>query len=314
MGISRGTAKILLNELGRKRFEGRILTLGRQDIYFTQNALYKIVSGFGFDLASQKSVTHSRKPDLAEKGYISDDCFFKAIGFAECKSLDYSDYEGASYIFDLSSRGVPDHLIEAFDVIFDGGTIEHVFHIPNALENLYKMLRTGGRIIHISPSSNHIDHGFYMFSPTLFYDFYKANKFQINALQIFRYTQHFLTGPYEVSNYEPGCLKAVSMGGLDDGLYAVICIVTKTEDSTGDIVPQQGRLVHDIWCMSEPPRYQTRVGETSVLFHNLLRRTKVFAKGHPFVYFVSGRILEFGKYIRQRLGKKGLGLKVIARY
>ena len=62
-------------------------------------------------------------------------------------------------------------------MIIDGGTMEHIFHIPNVLNNIYRMLRVGGRIIHISPSSNYVDHGFYSFSPTLFYDFYQTNKF-----------------------------------------------------------------------------------------------------------------------------------------
>lgn len=74
MGISRGTAKILLNELGRKRFEGRILTLGRQDIYFTQNALYKIVSGFGFDLASQRV-----SPILASQILLKRDTYLMTV-------------------------------------------------------------------------------------------------------------------------------------------------------------------------------------------------------------------------------------------
>src|SRR5207249_3920994 len=97
--------------------------------------------------------------------------FFKALGFSEVAAMDYSDFESARYIHDLNSSEPPEHLLENFDVIIDGGTIEHVFHIPNVLNSIHKMLRPHGRTIHMSPSSNHIDHGFYMFSPTLFWDF-----------------------------------------------------------------------------------------------------------------------------------------------
>lgn len=34
-------------------------------------------------------------------------------------------------------------------------------------------------MIHASPSHNHADHGFYVFNPTIFYDFYTANGFDV---------------------------------------------------------------------------------------------------------------------------------------
>ncbi len=39
------------------------------------------------------------------------------------------------------------------------------------------MLKTGGNIILIHPCSNSIDHGFYSFSPTLYFDYFKGNSF-----------------------------------------------------------------------------------------------------------------------------------------
>jgi hypothetical protein len=40
-----------------------------------------------------------------------------------------------------------------------------------------RLAKIGGRVIHHVPINNWVDHGFYQFSPTLFFDFYQANGF-----------------------------------------------------------------------------------------------------------------------------------------
>ena len=41
------------------------------------------------------------------------------------------------------------------------------------------MLKKGGHLLIAVPCSNMIDHGFYSFSPTLFYDYFSCNHFKI---------------------------------------------------------------------------------------------------------------------------------------
>ena len=65
--------------------------------------------------------------------------------------------------------------------LLDSGTLEHVFHLPNALKSVVELAKVGGRVMLLSPSSNHFDHGFYMFSPTLFYDYFSANGLRIET-------------------------------------------------------------------------------------------------------------------------------------
>ncbi|MEW6264283.1 MAG: class I SAM-dependent methyltransferase [Thermodesulfobacteriota bacterium] len=245
MGLAKGALKVLLKEAARRPYSGRVLTLGRQDIYFTYDVLRDTARACGVPLAIPEQIVLNHKREAAAQGFISDHSLFEVLGFSESGSMDYSDYEGASYVFDLNDSNLPDHLAEAFDVIVDGGTLEHVFHVPNALNNIFKMLKTGGRVIHILPVANYVDHGFYMFSPTLFWEFYQANKFEINTTQVFRHTQRPDLDPWEVCDYLPGCLDPVSFGGLDDGMYSLICVATKQADSTGQAVPQQGKWLAD---------------------------------------------------------------------
>jgi hypothetical protein len=271
---------------------------------------------FGVELSNPGNVTLSAKADFAAKEYISDDCLLRSLGFSETKVVDFSDYESADYIFDLNSGEVPEHLVEAFDVIIDGGTIEHVFHIPNALSNIYRMLRQGGRIIHISPSSNHTDHGFYMLSPTLFWDFYTANKFEVNTFQVFRYTPRHYMDPWIISDYQPGCLDRVSFGGLDDGMYGIICIVTKTKDSTGNVIPQQGSYVYSIWRIKDRAEDREETSQTFVSHYSKFQVIKEAIKRFPLLYQVLRLLVKLIRSFFQRLQppRKGLGLRVVARY
>ena len=322
MGIAKGAMKVLMNETKRESFEGlSVLTLGRQDIWFSYDLLLETAKEFDVKLSNVSEITLSHNSFLADSQYISDSCFFQALGFSESKTMDYSDYEFADYILDLNDKkAVLDELCEAFDVIIDSGTIEHVFNIPNALNNIYKMLRKDGRIIHISPSSNHIDHGFYMFSPTLFWDFYHANKYIINTFQVFRYTALHYIDPWEISDYQSGCLDYISFGGLDDGIYGIICIATKRKESTGDIIPQQGSYVNKVWRKDKSERHQDEESNPEQpLIYSKYDGIKNTVKSIPLLGRLLMVILVFFRFLRKKIirpvsNQKGLGLEVVERY
>ena len=165
---------------------------------------------------------------------------------ATTTSLDVNDYEDSTLSLDLNQAGVSEELHEKFDVIFDGGTIEHVFHLPNALSNLHQLVKVGGTIIHQTPSLPLIDHGFYMFSPTFFYDYYTANNYEIIDLQLVMYSVNSESEPCWFSDYTPGCLAWVSnQGYCFPGMnFLVLGAFKKRESSTGNKIPQQGAYVN----------------------------------------------------------------------
>ncbi|MCA8924950.1 MAG: class I SAM-dependent methyltransferase, partial [Planctomycetes bacterium] len=247
MGIGIGTLKALCREQVARGLSGRVLTLGRMFVYFDESELRAIAAQHGARLHDVPADVPrlSGREDLAAQGYLSDRFVLQALGFAQVEALDFSDYQGAEHLFDLNQAELPAELAEGFDFVFDGGTLEHVFHLPHALNNLFRLLRPGGRIMHMAPSSNHVDHGFYMFSPTFFWDFYSANRFRVETVQLLRYLPDH-HAPWTVWDYTPGCLDGeLSFGGLDGGMYGVICVVARTPESTGDRVPQQGQCQRD---------------------------------------------------------------------
>lgn len=182
--------------------------------------------------------SYPKKPLANDDTVVDDRTLLEAMGFDTAESLDYSDYEGATHVIDLNQSTIPETLHGRFDVLLDSGTIEHVFHIPNVLANIYSLVKVGGRVIFIAPSSNHMDHGFYMFSPTFFYDYYRANGFTIETICVVRY--HPDGGRWHVYDYAPAVWGRFQIGGLDGRPYAVFMIATKTAQSRFDVIPQQG--------------------------------------------------------------------------
>ena len=82
--------------------------------------------------------------------------------------LDASDYDGAGLIHDLNEP-IPDDWKGCYDLVYDGGTIEHVFNFPIALRNCMEMVRPGGCLLLMTPANNYFGHGFYQVSPCLYY-------------------------------------------------------------------------------------------------------------------------------------------------
>src|SRR5262249_172525 len=103
---------------------------------------------------------------------------FTLLGAERVYAADISITESPDFIIDLNEP-VDVSYYDRFDTIVDVGTLEHVFDIPTALRNIVKMCRKGGSIILVHPSTGSIDHGFYQFSPTLYFDYFGSNGFSI---------------------------------------------------------------------------------------------------------------------------------------
>ncbi len=145
--------------------KGRTLMLGRQ--------------GFNIQTRYRKSYDKTLKAHGIETSrfdFLQEDGFAETLmaklGFGEIETLDFSNYEGASIIHDLNHLP-PKKLENKFEMIFDGGTIEHVFNVPNALECVLRMLKPGGRFISANGLNGWYGHGMYQFNPELVWTFWQ---------------------------------------------------------------------------------------------------------------------------------------------
>ena len=81
------------------------------------------------------------------------DSFFRdTLGVQDFHTMDYSDYEGADLLHDLNSPLAPEHY-GRFDAIVDGGTLEHIFNVPEALKSYMRLVKVGGRIFIFTPAN-----------------------------------------------------------------------------------------------------------------------------------------------------------------
>ena len=133
---------------------GRVLTLGHQHLHLSPAAYQRVLARLGQPPASEVPV------------YA--DGLLKTLGATQVEALDASAYEGASRLHDLNAP-VPAEWHEQFDLVFDGGTLEHVFNFPTALKNAMQMVKAHGRFVAVTMPNNWCGHGFYQFSPELFF-------------------------------------------------------------------------------------------------------------------------------------------------
>lgn len=164
MAIGKSAARFLIEARSSGVSFERTLTIGRQSLATSPLWLARQLATRGFIEPAQQwhwARTVSRRPYVA-------DPFLRALGALELDELDNSDYEGASIVHDLN-RPAPDRWQQTFDAVIDGGSLEHVFEFTTALRSLMGMVKVGGHLLITTPTNNMCGHGFYQFSPELFY-------------------------------------------------------------------------------------------------------------------------------------------------
>jgi hypothetical protein len=166
MGIDIRAARFLRAARSEGVSFAKTLTLGRQWLLLAEFQMRTIFSGLGKTAPAKSEVTYA-------------DSFFEALGATELISMDASKYEDAQIIHDLN-QPIPNSLKGQFDVVFDGGTTEHVFNYPQALKNAMEMVKVGGRLMMYQPMNNWCGHGFYQVSPELIFRcLSEANGFKV---------------------------------------------------------------------------------------------------------------------------------------
>jgi len=160
MGIDINGSALLLGCKKRGVQFTETLTIGRQSLHVSPSILQSIFNDFGMPEANAEQI-------LAERNGFAEP-FFHFLGAAKVDTLDISSYEQASILHDMNEP-VPDAYKFRYTAVVDGGSLEHVFNFPTAIGNCIEMLKPGGHFIGISPANNMLGHGFYQFSPELFY-------------------------------------------------------------------------------------------------------------------------------------------------
>ena len=239
MGLILNAIDLILFEKEKHElhFEDKnILIMGYQDIYFSKEQVSKLFKCYG---VKSTYIEGSSKSDVQ----LID--LFKDLGFGTVDVLDNSDYEGANILFDMNQRLEDKSLISKYDFILDWGTIEHVFHAPNYINNIYDFLKKDGYYYGVTPMSGWVEHGFYQFSPVFFRDAFK-DKWETIFLKILNFKINSLTDDWHILTYDYKNMYQYAMGGFDNQLYQNYFLFKKTINRNKDNFIQQSHF-EDRW-------------------------------------------------------------------
>lgn len=190
MGIALNAVHMLARVLDQdypieQRKNLKVLTLGVQDCHFEYPALMQFLRRHGFACRDLKPENIRLNggfyfSEILRKLYannIHQVSLFDALGFSpeNVESMDVMDAEDPTFVHDLNYP-VPAELQNRYDIIFDGGTCEHIFSIRDSITNIIAMCRVGGSVVHAVPSDS-INHGFVNFNAELFDTVYRVNGF-----------------------------------------------------------------------------------------------------------------------------------------
>ena len=237
MGLARAAVHLLMTEAAKRPFVGSVATLGRQHVYLTRDEVSELAARYQVSLRSIPLELH-REPILSKQGFVSDDWLLRSLGFDEIVRIDYSDYESCEVILDLNDPSTPANLLQRFDVILDSGTLEHVFDFAAGLRHCVRMVRTGGRVIHLTPASNCVEHGFYSVSPTLYADFYAASGFDVNRVWMCEIPLDLPRGVWNVYDYLGSPERFISLGQLSSQIWFAFSVAT-AQIGAESRIPQQ---------------------------------------------------------------------------
>ena len=175
MGVSRVNAQYLIAARNEGVRFDRTLTIGRQALFAGPYWVWRTLVRSGVVPAISKR----EFLDAFDASQWFADPLLRALGAVELSSLDASEWEGADVVHDLN-RPVPAELHQRYSLVFDGGSIEHIFDVPTVLRSYMEMVEVGGHLIIQTNADGHMGHGLYQFSPELFYRVLSAeNGFQL---------------------------------------------------------------------------------------------------------------------------------------
>ena len=197
-----------------------ILTLGRQQIHIECKDINNSLNKYNFSHLVDKFNYYDFSENLFRQ-LLNGDCV---------DSIDNSKYEDASIIYNLN---LPYNPSKKYQYIYDGGTIEHIFNIPQVIENVINMLDIDGLFVSVTCNNNFSGHGMYQFSPEFFLSsLNKKYGMEIEAIYIGRVHTCFNEW-IDVNDYKDG--RNCSKFDTNEPVY-ILTIARKISDNRENLI------------------------------------------------------------------------------
>lgn len=252
MGILKQVLDMMLHEHQYKPITGQLLSIGKQTVNISAENIDKLFNKHQITTGDdwQALTAHNRDTSTRHShGFITDQGLYSTFCHAQYQCLDISDYEGATIIHDMNEP-ICERYHRSFDFIYNGSCMDNLFDPVSFIKNTSKMLKPGGRILHLEAMAN-VTGAFLHFSPEWFYSYYAINRFNDCKVYAFRVdsansrfefdSDLFLWSPFftRQANYD-----YLSAAKAVDGYMYLLVVAEKGEDSTCDRHPQQMQYIH----------------------------------------------------------------------
>jgi hypothetical protein len=173
MAINATILEMMAKMIARTGRACRIASLGYPDMLLTESQIARLCGPDSLEKIrfreDSDGIARWHRIDGQVKRIAESISMFGALG-AELHCFDISASRGFEIVADLN-HPLPESHWGQYDIVYDGGTMEHCFNVPQVIANILAMCRMGGYIVHVNPL-NYFNHGFYSFHPTFYHDFY----------------------------------------------------------------------------------------------------------------------------------------------
>lgn len=230
MGFDINGIRLLINAKQLNINFEKVITIGRQSMYVKENALHELL-------------TKSNLEKINFDTYF--ESFLELLGAKTIDSLDASHYEGATVIHDMNLP-LPGAYKGKYTLVIDGGSLEHIFNFPVAIKNCMELIEKKGYYIGITPTNNFLGHGFYQFSPELYYRvFSESNGFRVIKMYFYIDQKNGKTPVFEI--LDPNSVKErVTMQNSHPSYLFVIAQKFEDREIFKEI-PQQSDYENIVW-------------------------------------------------------------------
>ena len=160
--------------------------------------------------------------------------------FLNCRENVAIDYGGTEKALKLDLNQ-PISLGREFDVVYNGGTAEHVFNVWQFFKTVHDHTTSGGIMIHGAPFTGWPDHGFFNFNPTFYWDLAAANRY---VVQRFLYTEINPIKIIRISHREE--FSEMAKNGTIGTNSHIYVVYNKPDVKHPFVTPQQGYYANTV--------------------------------------------------------------------
>lgn len=175
MGINKNGLRFLLYAKSTGVDFARTAMIGRQGLHLSFGEFCSVITK-EFGIRMEPRALAGLYEGRHSEGLLA------YLGAETVHSYDVSGAEGPTHVHDFN-HPITNESLSRYTVVIDGGSLEHVFNFPVAIKNCMEMIEPGGHYLGISPSNNWMGHGFYQFSPEIYFRVLsRSNGFEIEKL------------------------------------------------------------------------------------------------------------------------------------